>query len=316
MPISFAEVDGLRSKRQANAVRQSVSLRERLHIHPLRTVGRSLHRKPHRIAGGIIARFISETNQLHRLSKVNLQIRILVKRQLFVFTRAPSRMEECAGVIVQQHRQPLLILIVRRSVSRKHIHGKRNSRRLLRVGRRFAPHLVLNQPMLHDAPPVEGNGVDHVAVEAQARHLAHLLRAVHIHLRTLLAQLERRREALADGSHAGGDAVAADCGEHVGEHLCIILIIKLEGGEHGQISQRRPCCAHRVQFALVVINHRVIVERDAKPPLRRSVPFKQSCWEHIGGSVLRVDKQRVARLRFLRRADYRHGTENRQKRST
>ena len=170
--------------------------------------------------------------------------------------------------------------------------------------------------MLHDAPAIAGNRVDHIAVKTQARHLAHLLRAVHIHLRTLLAQLERRCEALADSTHAGRNAVAVDTGNHIGEHLRIILIIKLEGGEHGQISQRRPCCAHRVQFALVVINHRVIVERDAKPPLRRSVPFKQSGWEHIGGSVLRVDKQRVARLRFLRRAAYRHGTENRQKRST
>ena len=316
MPISFAEVDSLRGKRQANAVRQSVSLRERLHIHPLRTVGRSLHRKPHRIAGGIIARFISETNQLHIFFQIHLQIRILVKRQLFVFTRAPGRMEKSIRVIVQQHRQTLFILIVRRSVSRKHIHGKRNSRRLLRVGRRFAPHLVLNQPMLHDAPAIAGNRVDHIAVKTQARHLAHLLCTIHIHLRPLLAQLERRREALADSTHAGRYAVAVDTGNHIGEHLRIILIIKLEGGEHGQISQRRSCCAHRVQFALVVINHRVIVERDAKPPLRRSVPFKQSGWEHIGGSVLRVDKQRVARLRFLRRAAYRHGTENRQKRST
>ena len=183
-------------------------------------------------------------------------------------------MEKGIRIIVEQHRQAFRLLVVRRGVGGEHLHGEGNGRRLLRVGRRLTPHLVLYQPVAHDAPAVAGNGIDHIPIEARARHFARLLRAVNIHPCALLTQLEGGREALADGTHTGRDVVAVDSGNHIGEHLRVVFVVELERGERRQICQRGACRAHGIQFALGVINHRVIVERDAKLSLRGNVPFE------------------------------------------
>ena len=164
-------------------------------------------------------------------------------------------MEEGLRISVEHHAQVFAVGIVGRRIGRQHL-GREFYALFYLVTARLGPHLVLHFAEGEDALVWAAEGIDDVLVEAQARDLALLLRAIHEGEGVGLVQLEGSRQSLADGSHLHADGVTlANRGDDIGGQLVVVFVVELVGGEARQLA--RCFALYGSDGRQAIRNHRV-----------------------------------------------------------
>ena len=236
--VRSAKVNDGRGVGSANACGQTVL--ESGYVGPVDAVRAHLNHQFLRITLRVGTSHIGELQLCQRLGQPYFNVGIFVQRQFLVVARSPCGMEEGLRISVEHHAQVFAIGIVGRRIGRQHL-GRQVDALLFLIVARLGPHLVLHFAEGEDALARTAESIDDVLVEAQARDLALLLRAIHEGEGVGLVQLEGSRQSLADGSHLHADGVAlANRGDDIGGQLVVVFVVELVGSE---ARQRTRCFA-------------------------------------------------------------------------